>query len=86
MVDFPAPLGPSRPNSDPRGMSRSTSIKALLAALQVSPNEGDRAWLRGRLEAHAESPYVLAARGGPGDGFEALEEELQVRLRDLRVR
>lgn len=60
--------------------------KALLAALEVSPTEDDRAWLRGRLEAHAESPYVLAALGGPSAGFEALEEELDVRLRGLRGR
>ncbi len=60
--------------------------KALLAALEVSPSEGDRAWLRGRLETHARSPYVLAANGGPGAGFEALEEELLVRLRQLRSR
>ena len=60
--------------------------KALLAALEVSPSEGDRAWLRGRLETHWESPYVLAAYGGPAAGFEALEEELQVRLREIRGR
>jgi predicted negative regulator of RcsB-dependent stress response len=57
--------------------------KALLAALEASANEGDRAWLRGRLEAHAESPYVLAARGGPSAGFQELEEELELRLKDL---
>ena len=60
--------------------------KALLAALEVSPSEGDRAWLRGRLESHGESPYVLAAYGGPAAGFEALEEELQVRLREITGR
>jgi hypothetical protein len=60
--------------------------KALLAALQVATSEPDRAWLRGRLEAHAASPYVLAAHGGPPAGFEALEEELAVRLRDITGR
>jgi hypothetical protein len=60
--------------------------KALLAALDVSPDEPDRAWLRGRLEAHRDSPYVLAARGVTPDGFEALEEELDVRLREIRGR
>lgn len=60
--------------------------KALLAALEISRSEGDRAWLRGRLEADAESPYVLAANGQPAAGFEALEEELRVRLRAIRVR
>jgi len=58
--------------------------KAVLAALEVSPGEEDRAWLRERLEAHRDSPYVLAALGGPAAGFEALEEELEVRLRELR--
>lgn len=62
------------------------AAKALLAALAVSPGEGDRAWLRGRLEAHAQSPYVLAASGGATAGFEALEEELQVRLREITGR
>jgi tetratricopeptide (TPR) repeat protein len=62
------------------------AAKALLAALAVSPSEGDRAWLRGRLEAHARSPYVLAATGGATAGFEALEEELQVRLREITGR
>ncbi len=60
--------------------------KALLAALQVSPGEGDRAWLRGRLELHGQSPYVLAAYGESAPGFEALEEELQERLREIRGR
>jgi hypothetical protein len=60
--------------------------KALLAALEVTSSEVDRAWLRGRLEAHDRSPYVLAAHGSSGAGFEALEEELQVRLRELRGR
>ncbi|MDA0329730.1 MAG: hypothetical protein O2958_12075 [Gemmatimonadetes bacterium] len=60
--------------------------KALLAALEVSSAEGDRSWLRGRLEAHARSPYVLAAFGGPAAGFEELEEELDVRLRELTRR
>lgn len=60
--------------------------KALLAALEVSPYEGDRAWLRGRLEGYSRSPYVLAAHGGSGAGFEALEEELAVRLAEMRAR
>lgn len=57
--------------------------KALLAALELSEEVGDRAWLRGRLEAYEDNPYVLAALGGPAAGFEALEEELDVRLEGL---
>ena len=57
--------------------------KSLLAALEVSKEEADRAWLRGRLEGHRESPYVLAAHGGTSAGFEELEEELEVRLKEL---
>jgi hypothetical protein len=60
--------------------------KALLAALDVSPDEPDRDWLRGRLEAHVGSPYVLAARGRPHAGFDALEEELSVRLQEITGR
>jgi tetratricopeptide (TPR) repeat protein len=60
--------------------------KALLAALDISPDEGDRAWLRGRLEAHRRSPYVLAALGGSATDFQDLEEELDVRLRELTRR
>lgn len=60
--------------------------KALLAALAVSPEEGDRAWLRGRLEGRSESPYVLAARGESAPGFEVLEEELARRLSELKSR
>lgn len=60
------------------------SAKALLAALEVSEDPGDRAWLRGRLEGHALSPYVLAARGRPAPGFEELEEELARRLGEIR--
>jgi hypothetical protein len=60
------------------------AAKAMLAALGVSPDEADRTWLRERLEAHGDSPYVLAAFGRPAAGFEALEEELEVRLRELR--
>ena len=30
-VDLPAPLGPSRPNSDPRGIARSMPFSASLA-------------------------------------------------------
>lgn len=57
--------------------------KALLATIEITEGEGDRAWLRGRLEAYRDSPYVLAAHGGPAAGFEELEEELDVRLREL---
>ena len=57
--------------------------KALLAALELSESVGDRAWLRGRLEAHRDNPYVLAALGGTAAGFETLEEELEVRLGEL---
>jgi hypothetical protein len=57
--------------------------KALLAAMAVTDNEGDRAWLRGRLEGHAASPYVLAARGVPAPGIEDLEEELARRLQEI---
>ena len=60
--------------------------KALLAALAVSTEEGDRAWLRGRLEGRSESPYVLAARGESAPGFEVLEEELARRLSEMRSR
>ena len=59
------------------------AAKALLAALALTETRGDRAWLRGRLEAHADSPYVLAALGGSAAGFDVLEEELGVRLREL---
>ncbi len=58
--------------------------KALLAALAIAPSEGTRAWLRGRLEGRAGSPYVRAARGEPAPGFEALEEELGERLTVVR--
>ncbi|MGD8279984.1 MAG: hypothetical protein PVJ80_08990 [Gemmatimonadota bacterium] len=60
--------------------------KALLAALSVSSDEEDRTWMRGRLEAHGDSPYVQAARGGSTAGLEALEEELQERLREIASR
>lgn len=60
--------------------------KALLAAIQVSPEESDRVWLRERLETHRDSPYVLAASGRSAAGFEALEEELDVRLEELTGR
>lgn len=60
--------------------------KALLAALAVTSDEGDRAWLRGRLEGRGDSPYVLAARGEPALGLEALEEELARRLQELKTR
>jgi hypothetical protein len=60
--------------------------KALLAALGVTTDEGGRAWLRGRLEGRAESPYVLAARGEPAPGLEALEEELARRLQEMTAR
>lgn len=57
--------------------------KALLAALAASDDPEDRAWLLGRLERRAESPYVLAARGEPALGLEALEEELARRLQEI---
>ena len=60
--------------------------KALLAALDITPDPGDRAWLRGRLEANPNSPYVLAASGGPSAGYQQLEEELDLRLRALTQR
>jgi hypothetical protein len=60
--------------------------KALLAALGVSSDAEDRAWLRGRLEAYLDSPYVQAASGGSVAGFEALEEELRVRLSEIASR
>jgi tetratricopeptide (TPR) repeat protein len=60
--------------------------KALLAALDVSRDQEDRSWLRGRLEAHGDSPYVQAARGAPAAGFEALEEELRERLSEIATR
>lgn len=60
--------------------------KALLAALDVASDETDRAWLLGRLEAHAMSPYVLAARGMPAPGFEELEEDLALRMREMKNR
>ena len=59
------------------------SPKALLAALGTSPDPGDRAWIRQRLEAYTDSPYVLAANGGPAAGFAELEVELEDRLREL---
>jgi len=60
--------------------------KALLAALDLSADEGDRAWLRGRLEGRGDSPYVLAAQGEPALGLETLEEELARRLDRVRIR
>lgn len=60
--------------------------KALLAALGVSGDEEGRGWLRARLEGWPDSPYVLAARGEPALGLEALEEELARRLEPLRTR
>jgi hypothetical protein len=60
--------------------------KALLAAMAVTRDEGDRAWLRGRLEGSATSPYVLAARGEPAPGIEDLEEELARRLKEIVTR
>lgn len=60
--------------------------KALLAALDVSREEGDRAWLRGRLEAYGGSPYVLAARGVPVTGLDELEATLDARLMDVTQR
>jgi tetratricopeptide (TPR) repeat protein len=60
--------------------------KALLAALSLTQDEGDRAWLRGRLERHATSPYVLAARGEPAPGIDDLEAELARRLKEIVTR
>lgn len=60
--------------------------KALLAALNMSTDDEDRSWLRGRLEAHRDSPYVQAARGGPAAGFDDLEEDLRVRLSEIATR
>ncbi len=62
------------------------AAKALLAALDVTPGEGERAWLRSRLEGRADNPYVLAARGEPSPGIEALEEELARLLQEIRSR
>jgi hypothetical protein len=62
------------------------AAKALLAALDAAVDEPDREWLRGRLEAHSDSPYVLLARGRSSAGFAALEEELNVRLREIMGR
>ncbi len=59
------------------------SPKALLAVLETSPDEGDREWIRLRLEAYRDSPYVLAAIGGTAAGFAELEGELDIRLREL---
>jgi len=70
-------------DSDPSGP---WAAKALLGALDVSRDQEDRSWLRGRLEAHGDSPYVQAARGGPAAGFEALEEELTERLSEIATR
>jgi tetratricopeptide (TPR) repeat protein len=58
--------------------------KALLAALQLTEDERERARLRERLEGHRRNPYVLAARGAAAVGFEALEEQLLVRLSEIR--
>jgi tetratricopeptide (TPR) repeat protein len=58
--------------------------KALLAALQLTDDEAGRARLLERLERYPRSPYVLAARGRPAVGFEALEEELLSRLSGIR--
>jgi hypothetical protein len=60
--------------------------KAVLGALSVASNEVDRSWLRRRLEAHRDSPYVQAAFGRPASGFEDLEEELRVRLSEIAAR
>ena len=62
------------------------AAKALLAALAMARDEGERGWLLERLEAEALSPYVLAARGEPALGLEALEEELARRLQEVRSR
>jgi hypothetical protein len=59
--------------------------KALLAALDVSGVEEDRAWIRRRLGERAGSPYVLAARGSQAPGLHVLEKELSRRIRELRA-
>lgn len=66
--------------------SDSWAPKALLAALDASRDPEDRSWLRGRLEAHRDSPYVQAAWGGAAWGFDDLEEELRVRLSEIAAR
>lgn len=60
--------------------------KALLAALSLTRDEGDRAWLRGRLERYAGSPYVLAAHGEPAPGIQDLEAALARRLQEIVTR
>jgi len=60
--------------------------KAVLAALDVAEDAAVRVGLRERLERHPQSPYVLAARGRPAVGLEALEEELLARLTEIRLR
>ena len=60
--------------------------KALLAALNISPDPADRAWIKERLETNPNSPYVLAASGGSSAGYQQLEEELDLRLRALTQR
>lgn len=62
------------------------SAKALLAALDVTGAEDDRAWIRGRLETRGASPYVRAARGDPAPGLDDLEAELARRLEELSTR
>ena len=62
--------------------------KALMAALELSPDAAERAWIRDRLERRRleggrGSPYVLAARGRPAPGLDALEAELARRLQEL---
>jgi tetratricopeptide (TPR) repeat protein len=59
--------------------------KALLAAMGLTDDADARAWLHGRLEGRATSPYVLAARGDPAPGLEELEEELARRLQEVRA-
>lgn len=89
----------ARDRLDARAMARSLFLayadsvpdspwapKALLAALSLTRDEGDRAWLRGRLERYARSPYVLAARGEPAPGIEDLESELARRLQEIVTR
>lgn len=57
--------------------------KALLAAVWVSEDEEEEAWLLGRLEAYRSSPYVLAASGGGSAGVVELEEALDARLAEV---
>lgn len=62
------------------------AAKALLAALSAAADPSERSWLLERLEGRIANPYVLAARGEPALGLEALEEELARRLQEIVTR